>query len=72
MKKYKMAWGDVVFPADNPKNYCTSFKKHFFAGIRHFSTCNYPRVYTLFRPLDMHTLSNRCCHTPLILMFFYT
>jgi hypothetical protein len=45
---------------------------HFFAGIRHFSTCNYPRVYTLFRPLDMHTLSNRCCHTPLFLMFFYT
>ncbi len=45
---------------------------HFFAGIRHFSTCNYPRVYKLFRPLDMHTLSNRCCHTPLFLMFFYT
>ena len=22
------AWGDVVFPADNPKNYCTSFKKY--------------------------------------------
>ena len=30
MKKYKMAWGDVVFLADNPKNYCTSFKKAFF------------------------------------------
>ena len=46
-------------------------KLHFFAGIRHFSTRNYPRVYTLLRPLDMQTLSNRCCHTALILMFFY-
>jgi hypothetical protein len=45
---------------------------HFFAGIRHFSIHNYPRVYTPFRPVDMHTLSNCSCHTPLFLMFFYT
>ena len=45
---------------------------HFFAGIRHFSIHNYPCVYTPFRPVDMHTLSNCSCHTPLFLMFFYT
>ena len=36
MKKYKMAWGDVVFPADNPKNYCTSyFKKYQIPSKNH-------------------------------------
>ena len=48
-----------------------SNNKHCFAGIQHFSIRNnYPRVYTPFCPVDMHTLSNHWCHTPLFLMFF--
>ncbi len=44
--------------------------KYFFGGIWHISIPNYPRVYTPFCPVGMHTLSNRCCyHTNLFLHF---